>query len=117
MDGFSAHADYQEILAWLGQFKQLPKQIFVTHGNESSALSLAQKITEQYHVASLVPHLGDIVELTQDSAQVFGNSGGEEIFTPDKLYADIETALQKIITGNDLDKLIRIREFLDNLTN
>ena len=117
MDGFSAHADYEEILAWLGQFKQLPKQIFVTHGNESSALSLAQKITEQYHVTALVPRLGDIVELAQEAAQVSGNSGREEIFTTDKLYADIDTALQKIIAGNDLEKLIRIREFLDNLAN
>jgi len=68
-------------------------------------------------VTALVPRLGDIVELAQEAAQVSGNSGREELFTTDKLYADIDTALQKIIAGNDLDKLIRIREFLDNLAN
>ena len=117
MDGFSAHADYVEMLEWLGKFQQLPKQIFVTHGNEASALSLAQKITEQYQVATLVPYFGDIVELNQEQVQLSGNSALEETFTKDKLYADINTAMQKIAAGNDIEKLIRVRDFLNTFTD
>ena len=29
---FSAHADYSEILRWLGSFKQAPKGVFIVHG-------------------------------------------------------------------------------------
>ena len=96
---------------------QLPKQIFVTHGNEASALSLAQKITEQDQVATLVPYFGDIVELNQEQVQLSGNSALEETFTKDKLYADINTAMQKIAVGNDIEKLIRVRDFLNTFTD
>ena len=40
----SAHADYEEILEWLGNFKTAPKRTFITHGNEESALALQEKI-------------------------------------------------------------------------
>lgn len=32
MDGFSAHADRDELMKWLSAFKTPPRQVFVTHG-------------------------------------------------------------------------------------
>lgn len=43
----SAHADYQEILQWLGNFKKAPKKTFITHGETSAAESLKEKIEKQ----------------------------------------------------------------------
>ena len=113
MDGFSAHADYQEILAWLGQFRQLPQQIFVTHGNEASSLSLAQKISERYGIAAAVPHLGDSVQLTGGAAVVAGCQS--EPFSREDLYAESEAALRQLAAQGDLDQLIRARDFLKTL--
>ena len=42
INGFSAHADRDELLGWLSNFKKPPRKLFVIHGEEESALALAQ---------------------------------------------------------------------------
>ncbi len=51
----SAHADYAEILAWLRQFKQVPKCTFVTHGEPVAADAMRLHIEEQLHWSTCVP--------------------------------------------------------------
>jgi len=40
IDGFSAHADMNDLQRWLNNFKSPPKYVFLTHGEEKSILSL-----------------------------------------------------------------------------
>lgn len=40
IEGFSAHADMVDLERWLDNFKSPPKQVFLTHGEEGSILSL-----------------------------------------------------------------------------
>jgi metallo-beta-lactamase family protein len=47
LTGTSAHADYSEILQWLGNFKKEPKKTFITHGEIEAAKSLKEKIEKQ----------------------------------------------------------------------
>jgi metallo-beta-lactamase family protein len=42
IEGFSAHADMDDLVRWLGGFKSPPKHIFLTHGEEESILNLAR---------------------------------------------------------------------------
>ncbi|HNV28482.1 MAG TPA: MBL fold metallo-hydrolase [Cyclobacteriaceae bacterium] len=42
--GLSAHADQNELLQWLSNFKQSPKRVFITHGEIESTTTLAGKI-------------------------------------------------------------------------
>ncbi len=44
LDNMSAHADYEEILTWLGNFRKPPKKTFIVHGDVESAESLQEKI-------------------------------------------------------------------------
>ena len=44
INGFSGHADHNALLAWLGHFTAPPEQTFVTHGEEESALALAEEL-------------------------------------------------------------------------
>ena len=57
--GFSGHADYEEILAWLYAFNKPPEKTFIVHGEESASISLAQKIEETYHWKVVIPKFGD----------------------------------------------------------
>jgi len=47
MDNMSAHADYGEILGWLGDFKKAPKTTFLVHGEPKAAGALKEKIVQQ----------------------------------------------------------------------
>lgn len=55
MGNFSAHADYNEILQWLGYFESSPKKVFITHGEIQSALFLKNKIEERFGWSVVVP--------------------------------------------------------------
>ncbi len=44
LGGLSAHADRDALLAWLGHFKTSPRQTFVVHGEEETALGFAELI-------------------------------------------------------------------------
>jgi len=56
IENLSAHADYREILNWLGKFHSPPRKTFIVHGEPHAAESLKAKIAEQLgwqsHVAS-----------------------------------------------------------------
>ena len=55
--GFSAHADQKELLAWLSAFRSSPT-VFVTHGEESAALTFADLVRERYRFTTHVPEPG-----------------------------------------------------------
>jgi len=61
--GYSAHADQQGLLNWLGAIRKPIKQIFVVHGEKEPAQALAQKIKDEMAIEAKVPQMGDIVDL------------------------------------------------------
>lgn len=44
VSGYSGHADYNEILAWLMGFNRKPKKTFLVHGEKESSEALSEKI-------------------------------------------------------------------------
>jgi metallo-beta-lactamase family protein len=46
--GFSAHADYGEVLRWLAGLPHAPRWAFTTHGEVGSALAMAEHIREKF---------------------------------------------------------------------
>ena len=63
LHNMSAHADYAEILQWLGNFKRPPKRTFVTHGEPAAADELRRRIEETFGWAVTVPEFGAQVAL------------------------------------------------------
>lgn len=55
LDAFSAHADYKEIIEWLGYFEQAPKKIFLTHGQRDATQSLKKKIEGRFDCSVVIP--------------------------------------------------------------
>lgn len=60
----SAHADADEIIVWLRNFKRPPKETFVTHGEPDAADALRHRIAEELGWACTVPEYRDTVALT-----------------------------------------------------
>jgi metallo-beta-lactamase family protein len=61
--GFSGHADKAELMRWLHHFTSPPRQVFVTHGEEASAMALAGQIREEFRWEVTVPEYQQVVEL------------------------------------------------------
>jgi len=60
-NGLSAHADRNDLLAYVRAIDPLPSKVFVVHGEEKQALSLASAIQSEHPtIAVTVPHRGSI---------------------------------------------------------
>jgi metallo-beta-lactamase family protein len=58
----SAHADADEIIAWLRSSTVAPKRVFVTHGEAAAALALRDRILEELGWEAYVPRLGEAID-------------------------------------------------------
>lgn len=59
LDGFSAHADKEQLLHWLGQVKEKPANIFLVHGEVDMAEPLGEHIKAALGLSSYIPHFAD----------------------------------------------------------
>ena len=137
MEGFSAHADHDEMLDWLKGFKSMPQRIFVTHGEQDSAQAWAAEIRETFGVQAIAPDQGYCFNLATDApgeavavpaafiqptvavadAVVADGEAAAEPRTLDaELLLDINSNIQRIMASRDVDKLIRLRDYLRRIS-
>jgi len=64
IDSLSAHADREELLAWVGALPRPARQVFVTHGEPVAADALRQAIEERHRWPCSVPEYRSVVELS-----------------------------------------------------
>ncbi len=63
ISGFSGHADYNEILAWLMGFDRPPEKTFIVHGEPEASTSLAERIREKLGWEVVIPEFGESFEI------------------------------------------------------
>ncbi len=63
LSNLSAHADYNDMLTWLGTLNSPPRKVFITHGNYEAAKSLKEKIEDKFDWQCEIPEYLDEVEL------------------------------------------------------
>ncbi|HXJ36965.1 MAG TPA: MBL fold metallo-hydrolase [Candidatus Eisenbacteria bacterium] len=63
LDGFSAHADRDEILRWLGGFERAPREVLVVHGEPQASDSLAALLRARLRWNARVAQDGETVTL------------------------------------------------------
>ncbi|MBU0533912.1 MAG: MBL fold metallo-hydrolase [Candidatus Omnitrophica bacterium] len=55
INGFSAHADREELLKWISGFKKAPSKIFLIHGEEEVTASFASFLKEKITSEIIIP--------------------------------------------------------------
>ncbi len=63
IDSLSAHADYNEILAWLRPVGHAPRRVFITHGEPVASDGLRQKLEHELGWSADVPEQDETVRL------------------------------------------------------
>jgi metallo-beta-lactamase family protein len=58
IDGFSGHADRDDLLAWVSKFNRKPKKIFIVHGEEEVMDTFADLIKSKLGIETLIPDKG-----------------------------------------------------------
>jgi metallo-beta-lactamase family protein len=61
--GFSAHADWKEVIRWLEGLPAPPKRVFVTHGEPDATEAMARHIRERFGWQVEAPQYGERFEL------------------------------------------------------
>lgn len=63
LQNLSGHADYSEIIHWLGEAELKPKKVFVNHGEVSAADEFRRRLTETFDWNCVVPVDGERFQL------------------------------------------------------
>lgn len=63
IEAFSAHADQTALINWLKNFKNIPKEIILVHGEEDAQTKLAEKIKTDLHFPVIIPKYLDSITL------------------------------------------------------
>ncbi|HEX8097863.1 MAG TPA: MBL fold metallo-hydrolase, partial [Pyrinomonadaceae bacterium] len=61
--GFSAHADWKEVIRWLEGLKTAPRRVFITHGEPEAAEAMRGHIIERFGWTVEVPQYGETFDL------------------------------------------------------
>ena len=67
MPGISGHADVNGLIDWAKAFKQKPKQVFITHGEDSVTELFAGRLKEELGYDTMAPFSGTIYDLKENT--------------------------------------------------
>jgi metallo-beta-lactamase family protein len=70
LGGFSAHADKDGLLEWMGNIKNPKLKVFVVHGEEESAQKFAEAVRANFGYDTYVPNWGEIVDLSSMRSRI-----------------------------------------------
>ncbi len=66
IEGFSSHADKNDLINWVESFRQNLKKIFCVHGEQEAAEELAQALRDKFSIDTVVPEQGQSFILTAE---------------------------------------------------
>ena len=58
LDGFSSHADQDELLWWIKGLNKKPKKVFIVHGEKDESESLAECLSNELGFETCIPAIG-----------------------------------------------------------
>lgn len=64
MSDYSGHADYMDIINWLGKFKQKPRMTFAVHGDEEALEGMRSQIKSRLRWTVTVPKSREVFEIS-----------------------------------------------------
>ncbi|CUM83944.1 Ribonuclease TTHA0252 [Blautia hydrogenotrophica] len=66
LPGISGHADNEGLMRWASSFRQKPKKVFVTHGEDKVTELFAQRLREELGYDTMAPFSGTVYDLANN---------------------------------------------------
>lgn len=63
IQGFSSHADKDELMHWLSAIRNTPRKVFVVHGEREASHDFARLVAEEYNWNVAIPGYGDEIHV------------------------------------------------------
>jgi metallo-beta-lactamase family protein len=63
ISGLSAHADVDELIAWMSRRERDPEAVYLIHGEYSTQQEFAERLAEEFGWQPVIPDLGDTIEV------------------------------------------------------
>jgi metallo-beta-lactamase family protein len=115
IEGFSSHADKNDLINWVDALSKTLKKIFVVHGEEEASLELAQALREKYNVDTIVPERGYTCQISPDEVKVVApvETAPTEKITPEEaplaagtaaFYALVRTFEEEVLKATKPDR-------------
>ncbi|MBR2216470.1 MAG: MBL fold metallo-hydrolase [Selenomonadaceae bacterium] len=71
LEGFSAHADCEQIVNWVSYLTEpRPAKVFIVHGEGQAQESLKEQLTKELGLESYIPFRGDVVKIHGRAAEI-----------------------------------------------
>lgn len=70
IDSYSAHADANGLMDWIGAIEEPPALTFITHGEPIASEALAERLAEELGLISVIPAPGEAYELLPASSSL-----------------------------------------------
>ena len=131
IDGFSAHADQNELLNWVSNFKKKPKKIFIVHGDPDAQIEFSKLLESRLNIDTVIPDRGDSYDLTADQSVYYGvtqenkdlNNEFKRLRLLDRLYeadeeissmvSDVYDLLKTDISDMDVERLLQMSKEIE----
>ncbi len=121
LGGFSAHADKNGLIEWLGNIKNPKLKVFVIHGEEQTALIFSDEIRNRFGYDVHVPVWGEIINLENMRSTVAPYASTGVFTTVDReieaLKASIDTLLAKYARAKNENRLRDIKKLQIDLND
>lgn len=66
LHGVSGHADDHGLMRWASSYREKPKKVFVTHGEDAVAALFAKRLQEELKYDAFAPYSGAVYDLRSD---------------------------------------------------
>lgn len=125
LEGFSAHADREELLRWVGKFIKKPQQVILVHGEAESLTSLAAALQQDFGLDVYIPSYLEEISLPpleweqEPSVALSARLKAQQIIS---LWEDYNAAFQSRLSSyleaeQDLQKLQSLEERIKKIAS
>jgi metallo-beta-lactamase family protein len=111
IDGYSSHADQQELLNWLNSFKQKPRRVFLVHGSPEALPVMETLVPAETGIDAYAPAWQESIELTP----------GTEFSSADlqRAYEAVAARMEKFIQSSpgsaDFERVMKQLKYLESV--